>query len=663
MWVRIRFNRSSVKRQAEGTGRKPGRRSSQQPQFEALEDRQLLTATLQSIPNLTVPAQQGYTQPLLAATARNRAPATFTVTSSNPDIAASIIQGQYWTLGVSYTAPAGTTPASFTGSLTFQLFNSLTPNTVSMINEFTNDSYYVTTGKYFPRIVTDFGGTTFYVVQGGANSLDGSGTSGQPGTPFANENLQQLPLSGVNQISMANSGGTDSNDTQFFINTGSLNSQLGYGYTVFGQMLLGQTTLGQMTQIPVMNNTSTGEHSQPMNPLTITSATLTNEGTNPNGTLLIDTTQATQGQTATITVTATEPFSGTTTSESFVVTVGAYGGPAAPTINFRPFANATTATVAQNSSGQVQLNGQSGYPTTTTPSTLTYALLTQPSHGTVSNFNASTGTFTYTPDAGYLGADNLTYNVTATGPETTPATTVSNPGVVNIVVGATLTGDVRIIGNALVVQPPPKYHGKNKIHVAQVPDASADGGAVIQVSINGVLDSTQPGINDINRIIVFGGRAARNQIVVDPSVQVATTIDGGHGTVSFLTGGGAPTREHGWFGYTTLIGGPGANQLIGRAGRVKFKPSKETTLIFAGKPVRRTSQLNPNPPEGTYYKYYHGRLIPIPAGEEKFGHTNAIVRKTLGKHKAKAAAKAAADAVNPGGPMQPAQTSVLPTAI
>ena len=57
----------------------------------------------------------------------------------------------------------------------------------------------------------------------------------------------------------------------------------------------------------------------------------------------------------------------------------------------------------EDSSGQVQLNGQSGYPDTTTPSTLTYALLGQPSHGTISNFNASTGTFTYTPNPGFLG--------------------------------------------------------------------------------------------------------------------------------------------------------------------------------------------------------------------------------------------------------------------
>jgi hypothetical protein len=237
---------------------------------------------------------------------------------------------------------------------------------------------------------------------------------------------------------------------------------------------------------------------------------------------------------------------------------------------------------------------------------------------------------------------------------------VSNPGTVTIVVGAQRTGDVQIIGSALVVQPPPKFHGKNHIFVAQVPDASADGGAVIQVNINGELDSTQPGINDINRIIVFGGRTARNQIVIDPSVQVATTIDSGHGNVAFLTGGGGPTREHGWFGHTTLIGGAGPNQLIGLAGKVKFKPSKATTIIFAGKPRRRTNQLNTLPPGGTFYKFVDGHLVPIPDRFLKGGGFKATVTN---KRSGAAKAAAAAAAVNPGGPMVKANTSVLPSAI
>jgi hypothetical protein len=390
-----------------------------------------------------------------------------------------------------------------------------------------------------------------------------------------------------------------------------------------------------MTQIPVMNNTSTGEHSQPVNPLTITSATLSD--TSPNGVVLLDTTQAHQGETATITVTATDPADHTTVSQSFVVTVAAYGGPQNPTINFRPFANPTVGNVAQDSSGQVQLNGQSGYPGTPA-STLTYSLLGQPSHGTITNFNSSTGTFTYTPKAGFLGTDSLQYQVTATGPQTTPATTVSNPGSVTILVGPISTGNVQVVGPALVIQPTPEFHGKNVIHIAQIASSSASGGAIIQVNINGQLDATQPAIGSIDRIIVFGGRTARNKIVIDPSVKLSVTIDSGHGTQAFLTGGGGPSREHGWFGHTTLIGGPGPNQLIGLAGKVKFKPTKATNLIFAGKPRRRTALLNPRPPGGTFYKFIHGHLVPIPASEVAAGHTkaNAHVRHA-------AAAKSATD--------------------
>ena len=399
----------------------------------------------------------------------------------------------------------------------------------------------------------------------------------------------------------------DSNDTQFFINTGSLNSVLGYGYTVFGQMVTGQSTLTQMANIPTMVNTTspTMEKSQPVNPLTITSATISKA--NPNGVVILDTTQAMAGQTATIVVTAHDGSS--TTSRSFTVTVGQYGGPTDPTINFRPFANPTPVEVTHNQAQQVQLNGQSGYPDPANPGTLTYSLFTQPAHGTVSNFNSATGTFTYTPDPGYIGPDNFYYQVSAVGPSTAPTpTTVSNPGLVSVLVG---TGAVQVIGQALVITPMPRTdHGTNKIEVAQIADSSAAGGAVLQVEVNGQLDSNMPAIGNIDRIIVFGGRRAKNDIVIDPSVKVSTTIDGGHGTVNYLTGGGGPTREHGWFGHSTLIGGPGVNQLIGLAGHVRFKPSKATNVIYAGKLPRRSAQLHPISPSGTFYRFIDGRLVP-----------------------------------------------------
>jgi cyclophilin family peptidyl-prolyl cis-trans isomerase len=631
MWDRIRAGRSLVARDTDGTNGKPLRKATRKPLVEILEHRQLPTASLQPISNLTVPAQQGYTQPLLANTGATAAQ-TFTVTSSNPDVAVSIASGPFWAVGVSYTDPSNSSN-DFTGTLTFQLFQNLTPNTVSHIEEFTNDGYYVNTGKYFPRIVTDFGGTTNFVVQGGANTLNGTGSSGQPGTPFDNESNQQLPLSGINQISMANSGGTNTNDTQFFINTGSLNSTLGYNYTVFGQMLTGVNTLAQMTQVPVMDNTSSGEASQPKNPLTITSTTLS--ATNPNGVLIIDTTQAKQGETSTITVTAHDA-DGTTTAESFTATVGAYGGPdtaaVPPTINFRPFASPVTAIAQQGVGTQITLAGTSGFPITTTPSTLSYSLVSQPAHGTVSNFNASTGSFSYTADKNYLGTDTFQYEVNATGPQSTPAVTTSNPNTVTVTVGAVDTGAVSIVGPDLVIQPVPKQHGgSNYITVNQVPDATASGGAVLEVFVNGQLDETAPGIGTVNQIIVYGGRRTNNYITLTPNVTVPATIDGGHGRENGLKGGSGPTREHGWFGFTTLTGGTGTNQLIGLAGHVKFKPTKATDVIFAGVPKRRTSQLNPTPPGGTFYKFVHGRLVPVPISA--LGKTTTTEKKDPKSHK------------------------------
>jgi cyclophilin family peptidyl-prolyl cis-trans isomerase len=590
------------------------RRSARQPLLEVLEDRQLLTASLQPISNLSVPAQQGLTQPLLAASGATDAQ-SFTVTSSNPDVAASIGNGQFWTINVQYTDP-NNSQNDFSGPLVFQLFPNLTPNTVSQINVFTNDNYY--SGKHFTRVATGFPNATDYVVQGGAPNPDGTGNSGQPGTPFMNENVQQLAFTGMEQLAMANAGGTDSNDTQFFITTGSPNSELGYNYTIFGQMVSGFTTLAKMTQVPVTTNPALGgENSLPVNPLIMTSVSLANPMTNPNGVLLLDTTQAKQGETSTITVTAHDLTDGTTTSQSFTLTVGAYGGPTDPRINFKPFANATTATVPTASASTITLNGASGYPDATKPSTLSYSLVSQPSHGTVSNFNPTTGTFTYTSTAGFTGTDTFRYQVTATGPQATPSTTMSNPGTVTINVTPAppvKTGAVRVVGTTLIVTPLPQFgHVTNTIDIVQVANSSTSttGGPFIQVFVNGQLDATQPAVSSLVDIIAFGSKA-NDKITIDPSVTLPSTIDGGHGGQNILRGGSSETREHGWFGHTVLIGGKGPNQLIGRAGSVKFRPSKATDLIFAGVPKPRTFLLHPRPPGGTFYVFKKGRLIPVP---------------------------------------------------
>jgi cyclophilin family peptidyl-prolyl cis-trans isomerase len=460
-------------------------------------------------------------------------------------------------------------------------------------------------GHFFNRVLAGF------VVQGGSPTLNG--LEPNPPVTFANEIVQQLAFTGTYQLGMANSGAADSDTSQFFTTLAPFTSG-SYSYTLFGQLLTGVNTINQMAAVPVMTNTSPGdtEVSQPDNPLTLTSATLSS--TNPNGTLIIDTTQAVQDMTSTITVTATDTANGSKTSQSFLVTVGAYGGPADPTINFRPYANSSVASVTPDTPTTVQLEGASGYPDSNQPSTLTYSLLSQPAHGTITNFNPSTGSLTYTPDPGFGGLDSLQYEVTATGPVASPATTVSNPGTLTLGVGAVNTGAVTQVGSVLMVNPPPNKnsHVTNKIEVSQIPLATSATGESIVVTVNGKVDNTITSTSDINRIVVFGGKRVGNRITINSDVTVPATINSGQGRLNRLVGGGAETREHGWSeGQTTLVGGTGPNQLIGLAGHVKFKPSKSSTLIYAGQPKKRTSDLNATPPGGTVFRYAHGHFTPI----------------------------------------------------
>ncbi len=625
MWDRIRIGRSQAGRLADGSGARTGRRSSRRPVMESLEDRRLLTAagvSLAAIPNQQVPQQQGMTIPLDGSGTTD--PQTFTATSSNPDISANVASGPFWTLNVQYTDP-NNSQNNFSGPLVFQLFNQIgsanLQNTVNQISNFTNQGYYTNIGKYITRVATGFPGSTDYVVQGGAPNPNGTGSSGYPN--FANQNFQPLAFTGSDQLAMANSGGTDSNNTQFFITTGQPNSELGYNYTIFGQMVPNptstgqpsdQTTLGLLTKIPVTTNPALGgENSLPVNNPIFTSATMTT--TNPSGTLLIDTSHAKAGETATITVTAHDSLTGATTTQTFTVTVGAYAGPTDPAVNFAPFANPTAVTTSQGQTTSVTLNGASGYPDTAKPSTLTYSLLSQPRNGTVSNFNPNTGTFNYTPNAGFQGTDTFLYQVTGAGPQSAPTPTLqSNPGPVTITVGPAKpvnTGAVRVVGGVLLITPLPHVgHPTNTIDVIQTTTSSSSS-PVIQVYVNGQLDLNQPAASSLTFIDVFGSKA-NDRITIDPSVTVPSLIDGGHGGRNVLRAGSTETTEHGWFGHNVLIGGTGPNQLIGRLGLVKFKPTSATDLIFTGQPKRRTALLYPVPPGGTFYVYKKGRITPVP---------------------------------------------------
>ena len=851
---------SDGKRDRAGSGAVGSPRRARRPILEALEERQLL-ASLALISDVSVPTTVGYQLPLDGS--GSGAPQTFQVLSnSNANVQPTIARGQFLTVNVHHDSSGSTDPA-FDGTMTFQLFDDLTPITASKIEQLVTQGFYTspttgndpTTGKPYPtknfhRVLNGF------VVQAGSQTGNGAGSLNQAGFPFTDEYNQQLVYDGKGQLAMANAG-ADTNDSQFFVTLASPRS-LDFNKTIFGQIVAGQDTLTKIANVAVQSDPNSGEKSMPIKPVLITATTLST--TNPNGVLHIDTTKAKAGESSTIVVQATDQ-SGASTTQTFHVNVVANNDPAnnnqpinelpflapipnqtvapgksatfhvsatdaeatdqltykvaggvapgqqsftavqnatatvdnngnvtvtpnpgftgsisllvgvrdqvvhspataleAPanygyhllTVNVTssagtaPTANAATVSTQENTQIPIQLTATPGttgqtltyaivnqpshgtisvvnanagtfsytpasnfvgtdsfaftatttglnpnltsapaavtvnvtsgtginhpptansltgsstvqvvnnVPTTVQLSgnandagqTLTFQITTQPTHGTISNLNAQTGSFTYTPASDYIGPDSLTFTTTDVGPPTPNLT--SAPATVAFSVNAGVTNAVRLetITNAqtpalqvLFVTPPPRTdHGTNTITVHQVGDPT--NGPVIQVNVNGVVDSQRPAVTSLSQIVVYGSKAS-DKITVGPEVTLPTTLDGGHGGQNVLQAGGGPTREHGWFGLNTLIAGPGATNdaLIGRAGHVRFVRDSNTgqLLIFAGNAPHHPG----SPPTGTFFRFAgtHNRLVPISAhGPSTLHHTTTGTTTTQSVHHAR----------------------------
>lgn len=268
-----------------------------------------MTASLAVIPDVAAPAGQGYQLPL-DGSASGATSQTFAATSDNPNIAVNVADGQFWTLAIQHLSSGAGDPTIVNEPMTFQFFPNVAPNTVERITNFSNDGYYVDDGRYFPRILAGF------VAQGGSKSATSTDSSSGV-TPIGTEVNPAVDFSSYGQLAMANTGKPDSSDAQFFVTFGP-QSFLNQNYTIFGQQVSGFDTLEKLSQVSV-SASATGEVSVPNNPVTISSSTISDQ--NPNGALLIDTTKAAPGSSAMITVTATDPADGTTTSRQFKVFV------------------------------------------------------------------------------------------------------------------------------------------------------------------------------------------------------------------------------------------------------------------------------------------------------------------------------------------------------
>ena len=405
-------------------------RRSVRPRIEGLENRDLM-AILAPIADISAPTGLGYQVPLDGGV---EGPQTYTVTSDNPAIGATVAQGKFLTVGVSHDSSGANDPA-FTGSLTFQLFDDLTPLTTGQIEQLVNQGFYtspttatspILPSKNFHRVAGGFPGTSDFIVQGGSQTGTGSGSLTAPGFPFVDEFNPQLAFTGAGQLAMANAG-DDTNDSQVFITTGSPRF-LDFQHTIFGQQVAGQDTLALMTQVAKGTDGTT-----PVSPILFTSTTLSD--TNPDGVIHLDLTGAAAGQSANVTVTGTDA-AGATITRTFAVGVAANVDSTGAAIVERPFLSNSiqNQVVGQNQTAVFQLPGVA----TTAGDSLTYGVgggittdATNPTFSTIANGTASVdanGVVTVVPTQGFTGTINLLVGVRDQTLRTGTGTTLANIG-------------------------------------------------------------------------------------------------------------------------------------------------------------------------------------------------------------------------------------------
>ena len=97
-------------------------------------------------------------------------------------------------------------------------------------------------------------------------------------------------------------------------------------------------------------------------------------------------------------------------------TTGAITADCAVAANFvaLPVPNPQSVSVVTDKSVQIQLTASGGG--------VTFAILTSPSNGSITNFDPVAGTLTYTPNPGYVGTDSFTFTATNTVGTSQPAT-------------------------------------------------------------------------------------------------------------------------------------------------------------------------------------------------------------------------------------------------
>jgi cyclophilin family peptidyl-prolyl cis-trans isomerase len=396
------------------------RRPTFRPNLDVLEDRCLLAAAVIdpiSVP-LNVPVGKTLIVPVTGSdpTTGGTVSITMTPSAGSSGIQVTPLTGTFLQFNVTHTASSTAGDTSFTGTMEFELFGTVTPQTVAYITGLVEAGFY--NSLTFHRVVAPSSTSTLAIIQGGDPNGNGSGGPPAGGTTAQMQQLQfpdefstDAIFSGTGQLAMANAG-NDTNGSQFFV-TNAPQRFLDFNHTIFGQLVRGFNILADIESVPVDSN------SKPLSPVTITSAQIVPD---PNAAVfLIQSTGTTTG-TASVDVTATPSTAGdTATTQTQTVNI------VADTTNDPPILNVSQAPLnfgqAPNANPVQNLTTAVNTPVTVNLSstdlegnTPTYTITeaTGEANATVSPSN-STGQFTITPKAGFTGLLHFTAKVTETG--------------------------------------------------------------------------------------------------------------------------------------------------------------------------------------------------------------------------------------------------------
>jgi cyclophilin family peptidyl-prolyl cis-trans isomerase len=396
--------------------------------FEDLEQRRLLsTVGLNSISTVTLPAGTSVLVALNGSDSGNAV--KFGVTTSDPTKVAPILMPS-----TNKSVTFNVNGSGIVGSMTFQLFDNLTPTTTNHIETLVNDGFY--NGDYIYRAQSGFvvqGGNDPPQINGGAavNTLP----SGVPST-IDEEFNPDLNYTTGGDLAMARTSSANSSSTEFFITEAAAQNPLDYAYTLYGFQTLNQaiTVNGQATTvlqaIEAQPTESSSGFSYLTTPIKITSASITTD--TQNGVLML---RAPAGITGsyTVNVTAYDAAGDTPTTRSFTVNVvaptvtgntanpWASKTPAAPTqVVFQPQAGqGSTYTADNNSSASTKLQFQ------VSGTTAGYTVTIYANGVPIGTGTSSGGTITVTTDGSTKLFDG-SYTITAT--QTDPNVTVADSG-------------------------------------------------------------------------------------------------------------------------------------------------------------------------------------------------------------------------------------------